>query len=86
MQELTSETGGSLFEVTKKTSLQDVFAQIQDELRSLYSLGYTPEANAQPGYRSLKVTVNHKGLKAPKVQTRPGYYASSDSNASSSGN
>jgi VWFA-related protein len=76
MQDLASETGGALFEVTKKTSLLDVFAQIQDELRSLYSLGYTPEAKALPGYRRLKVTVNRKGLKEPKVQARAGYYAS----------
>ena len=80
MQDLASQTGGALFEVTKKTSLLDVFAQIQDEVRGLYSLGYTPEANAQPGYRRLTVTANRKGLNGLKVQARPGYYASSGSN------
>ncbi|MGO8758379.1 MAG: VWA domain-containing protein [Terracidiphilus sp.] len=72
MEALASQTGGELFEVTKKVSLGEVFAQIQDELRSLYSLGYTPEANALPGYRRIQVTLRSKGL---KVQARDGYYA-----------
>lgn len=75
MQALANQTGGEFFEVSKKVSLGDIFAQIQEELRSLYSLGYTPEANALPGYRRIQVTVRNRGL---KVQARDGYYASNE--------
>jgi len=37
---MAHETGGGFFEVTKKLSIEQVFDQIQDELRSQYSLGY----------------------------------------------
>lgn len=75
MEALAGQTGGALYEVTKKVSLGDIFAQIQEELRSLYSLGYTPEASALPGYRHIQVTVKSRGL---KVQARDGYYADED--------
>lgn len=74
---LARETGGALFEVSKKTSLQQIFQQIEDELRHQYSLGYTPETSALPGYRHIQVTTKKKGL---KVQARDGYYAPAESN------
>jgi VWFA-related protein len=75
LEALASQTGGALYEVSKKVTLSDVFAQIQEELRNLYSLGYTPGADALFGYRHIKVTVKPKGL---TVQARDGYYAEND--------
>jgi len=75
MEALTAETGGALFEVSKKVVLSDIFAQIGRDLRSQYSLAYKPEANALPGYRLLQVSSKRKNL---RVEARQGYYADSD--------
>ena len=70
LERLSKETGGAFFEVSKKHPLEDIFKQIDEELRSQYSLGYTPEAGGS-GYRKIHVTVKPKGL---VVQARDGYY------------
>ena len=70
LERLSKETGGTFFEVSKKHPLEDIFKQIDEELRSQYSLGYTPEAGGS-GYRKIHVTVKPKGL---VVQARDGYY------------
>jgi len=69
---LSKETGGRLFVVSKKEPLDRVYSQIEDELRSQYSLGYTPEKDARPGYRKIRIATKQNGL---IVQSRAGYYA-----------
>jgi VWFA-related protein len=71
LQVLSNRTGGAYFEVGKKETLEKIYGKIEEELRSQYSLGYAPEANAQSGYRKIKVEVQKKGL---VVQGREGYY------------
>jgi len=39
LERMSRETGGTCFDVSKRLSLDDVFAAIQDELRSQYSIG-----------------------------------------------
>jgi VWFA-related protein len=68
---LSSETGGTFFEVKKKTPLEQIYGTIEEELRSQYSLGYAPDAKARKGYRTIKVGVRKKGL---VVRGRHGYY------------
>jgi len=70
MERLAKDTGGGFFEA-KKLSLDQIYRQIQDELRSQYSLGYTPPASGS-GYRLIHVTTKDKGL---IVQARNGYYS-----------
>jgi len=70
LQRLSKETGGGFFEVSKKSTIERIYDQIQEELRNQYSLGYTPEAGT--GYRKIQLTVKKKDL---MVQTRDGYYA-----------
>jgi len=72
LQTLSKRTGGAYFEVGKKDTLEKIYARIEEELRSQYSLGYTPDAGAQSGYRRIKVDVRRKGV---VVQGREGYYA-----------
>lgn len=72
LEKLAKETGGRLFEVSKKEPIDKVYSQIEDELRSQYSIGYTPEKDARPGYRKIRLRTKEKGL---IVQTRAGYYA-----------
>jgi len=73
LERLSKETGGTFFEVSKKHPLEDIFKQIDEELHSQYSLGYTPETTGS-SYRKIHVTVKPKGL---LVQARDGYYAGS---------
>ncbi len=70
LERLARETGGGYFEVTGKKTFSDIFSSIEEELRSQYSLGFTPDKD-RPGYHDLKVTVKDKGLIA---QARSGYY------------
>jgi VWFA-related protein len=70
---MASETGGRLFEVSKKQPLEQIFQQIQDELRNQYNLGYTPDrAMNTPEYNKIHVATTQKEL---VVQARDGYYS-----------
>lgn len=72
LQRLSRETGGGFFEVSKKRTLDDIYARIQEELRNQYSLGYVPDqSNPNSLYRKIHVAVNRKDT---VVQTRDGYY------------
>src|SRR5215470_13772999 len=47
---ISQETGGRMFEVSKKLTVDQIYAQIEEELRNQYSIGYTPDrANAAAG-------------------------------------
>jgi len=72
LQQISKATGGRLFEVSKKDRVNKIYAQIEEELRNQYSLGYTPEKNAGPGYHKILVTTKQKEL---VVQARDGYYS-----------
>jgi VWFA-related protein len=75
LEEISLKTGGRLFEVSKKETIEKIYAEIDEELRNQYSLGYTPDKGAEPGYHKLHVTTKNKDL---KVQARDGYYGGSD--------
>ncbi len=73
MKKLAKETGGATFEVKRKTSLDEIYQQIQEELRSQYSIGYRSDGDpAASGFRTIKLIPKRKDV---KVQTRSGYYA-----------
>jgi VWFA-related protein len=73
LEQISKATGGRLFEVSKKQPIEQIYSQIQDELRNQYSLGYTPNpADAAPGYHKILLTTKQKDL---TVQARDGYYA-----------
>jgi len=42
LMRISSQTGASFFEVSKKQGIDQIFDAIQDELRSQYSLGFVP--------------------------------------------
>lgn len=70
---LSKETGGGLFEVSKKHSLEQIFDQIQEELRSQYSLGYVSDEPVRISeFRSIELAARQKGL---VVQARAKYWA-----------
>lgn len=74
LEEISRQTGGRLLSVSKKRTLEQVFESIEEELRSMYSLGYTPDRESEKSaYRKIRLTTRDKGM---VVQTRDGYYAS----------
>jgi VWFA-related protein len=72
LERIVKETGGGYFEGGKKELLDDIYREIQDELRNQYSFGYTPDKSDGPGYRVVRVLTKNKDL---IVQARDGYYA-----------
>jgi VWFA-related protein len=55
---ISNETGGRLFEVSKKQSVDQIYSLIEEELRNQYNLGYTPERGGAPegGYPKIQLT------------------------------
>jgi VWFA-related protein len=73
LERISKETGGRLFEVSKKESVGQIYTSIAEELRTQYSLGYTPnKEESAERYHKIKLTAKGKDL---SVQTREGYYA-----------
>jgi len=74
LQQISRETGGRFFEVSRKQPIDKVFAAIEEDLRNQYSLGYSPDRTEQSGsYRRIHLATKQPGL---VVQTREGYYPS----------
>jgi len=72
LQQISKETGGSYFEAGKKKSVDQIYSEIEEELRNQYSIGYTPDRPASDtAFRHIQLTVKQKGL---VVQAREGYY------------
>jgi VWFA-related protein len=73
LERLSKDTGGRFFEASKKHPVDETFNLIQEELRSQYSLGYTPDPpDAQSGYHKITLVMKKKDL---TVQARDGYYS-----------
>jgi len=79
LKKMSEETGGRVMKVDNKNSLQSIFDQISQELRSQYSIGYTPtNASSNGGFRRVELHVPQRE-KEVKVQVRKGYYAANAS-------
>jgi Ca-activated chloride channel family protein len=62
-EELANQTGGRVYRVSTTTNLTRAFANIAEELRKIYSLGYYPSGERKSGARySLKVRVYRPDL------------------------
>jgi len=73
LRKMSDETGGRVFKVDRRHTLEQVFKELQDEMRSQYSIAYTPINDTKDGsYRHLEIRMANKDLKA---QARKGYYA-----------
>lgn len=75
LQRMADETGGRLFEVSKKQSVADIYKQIGEELRAQYRLGYSPDKDtASDGYHRIVLSLSKSSPKDLYLQTRDGYY------------
>ena len=58
-ERMAQETGGRLFEVSKKQTVGQIYTQIAEELRAQYRLGYTPDqATAADGFHQIDLTTS----------------------------
>lgn len=72
LKRMARETGGSFFSIYRSRSLGTIFQQIEDEMRSQYSIGYTPKRElAGSSFRKINLKSTRKGV---KIQARNGYY------------
>jgi VWFA-related protein len=73
MRRMAEETGGRVFRVDRKNSLEDIYNTIQQEMRSQYAAAYTPTNPAKDGtFRRIELRAKNKDT---KVQVRKGYYS-----------
>jgi Ca-activated chloride channel family protein len=65
------ETGGNIYYIENASDLHRTYAEIQDELRSQYILGFYPPEGIKPGSKWREVSVQTSEGKAKTVK---GYY------------
>jgi VWFA-related protein len=73
LDRLSRETGAHMYEVSKKESIDEIYARTEEELRHQYIIGYSPDrANPGTSYHKIHLTTKQRDL---VVQTRDGYYS-----------
>jgi len=73
LQQMSRETGGGFFEVSKKLSIDQIFRVIEGELRSQYNLGYVSDKPVRLSeFRKIQLAAKQKDL---VVQARDRYWA-----------
>jgi len=78
LRQMSDDTGGHVFHVDRRMTLQQAFDELQDEMRSQYAIGYTPTNPARDGtFRKIEIKTANKDW---KVQARKGYYATKSDN------
>ena len=73
LKAVAEQTGGTLYHVADIKDLTGVYAQVANELRTIYSLAFSSSnENTKKEWRTLKLTVNQPGTVA---RTKKGYFA-----------
>ena len=73
LKKLAFETGGKVLYPDSFGELGNVYAQVAEELKNQYSIGYVSANTLKDGsYRKVRVAVERPNV---SVSTRPGYYA-----------
>ena len=73
LHRMSDPTGGHVYRVDRSHTLDEVFRELQEEMRTQYAIGYTPaNSNKDGSYRNLDVKTSNKDF---KVAARKGYYA-----------
>ena len=72
LRSLADGSGGRFYHADRIEDLKGVFEQVAAELRTLYSMAYTPtNLNFDGRFRRIRVQVNKPDV---AIRTRPGYY------------
>jgi VWFA-related protein len=73
LRRMSEDTGGRVFRVERKYPLDVIFQELQQELRSQYSLAYSSTNPARDGgFRKIEIRPKNKEY---RVQARKGYFA-----------
>jgi VWFA-related protein len=71
LERVSKETGGRMFEISKKQSIEQIYSNVAEELRNQYSFGFTPDKADNVGYHKIVLKTKQKDA---EVQTREGFY------------
>ena len=71
LERISKETGGRMFEISKKQTVDQIYSSIEEELRNQYSLGFAPGKDDSAGYHKIVLKAKSKDA---EVQTREGFY------------
>jgi VWFA-related protein len=73
LERLSEDSGGGFFEVSKKRTIDQIFDEIQEELRNQYAMGYVSDRPVDISeFRKIDVKTDRKDL---LVQARDRYWA-----------
>ena len=73
LERMSEDSGGSFFEVSKKQTVDSMFAILEEELRNQYSIGYVSDKPVTLSeFRAIQLAARQKGL---QVQARKRYWA-----------
>ncbi len=76
LRKIAYETGGRVLYPNNFGQLDNIYAEVDEELRSQYTLGYVSSNKIKDGsYRRIQARVAQSGV---VVSARPGYYAPND--------
>lgn len=76
LRQMTEAAGGLSFFPTSLKELDAKYAQIAEELRSRYIIGYLPEDATSDGrWREVSIRLSKPEQKALRIRARKGYYA-----------
>jgi VWFA-related protein len=64
-------TGGRVYGFATERALETAISDIGADLNSQYLLSYAPNNKDEPGFHTIRVTVDRPGL---RIRTRPGYW------------
>ncbi len=71
LERIAKETGGRMYEISKKDPLDQIYSSLDEELRNQYSLGFTPDKADSGGYHKIALRTKQRDT---EVQTREGFY------------
>jgi len=71
LERIARETGGRMFEISKKQPISQIYSNIEEELRNQYSLGFTPGKADSSGYHKIALKTKQKDT---EIQVRDGFY------------
>jgi len=72
LDDLSKATGGQVFTVSPKMTLEQIYTAIAEDMRLQYQLGYRPPDSKPKKFHKIEVQVKDKHL---KVQAREGFYS-----------